>query len=114
MIARTWWGATRTGDADAYLAYLEATGLAAYRATPGNLGAYALRRVADGRAEFLLVTFWESPTAVRAFAGDDGERAVFYPEDDRFLVERHAHVTHYDVVSPGHPGHADVVGTAHA
>ena len=101
MIARTWWGATRAGDADAYLAYPEATGLAAYRATPGNLGAYALRRVADGRAEFLLVSFWESEAAVHAFAGDDGERAVFYPEDDRFLVERHAHVTHYEVVSPG-------------
>ena len=100
MIARTWWGATRAADADAYLAYLEATGLAAYRATPGNRGAYALRRVVDGRAEFLLVTLWVSEEAIRAFAGEDVERAVFYPEDDRFLIERHAHVTHYDVVSP--------------
>jgi heme-degrading monooxygenase HmoA len=104
MIARTWWGATRAADADAYLAYLESTGLAAYRATPGNLGAYALRRLVDGRAEFLLVSFWESEAAVRAFArvghGDDAQRAVFYPEDDRFLVERHEHVTHHEVVSP--------------
>ena len=105
MIARTWWGATRAADADAYLAYLERTGLAAYRATPGNRGAYALRRVADGRAEFLLVTLWDSEAAIRAFAGEDIGRAVFYPDDDRFLIERHAHVTHYDVVSPG-DGHA--------
>ncbi len=109
MIARTWWGATRAEDADAYLAYLaylEATGLAAYRTTPGNRGAYALRRVADGRAEFLLVTLWESEEAIRAFAGQHIECAVFYPEDDRFLVERHAHVTHYDVVSHGDPSTA--------
>jgi heme-degrading monooxygenase HmoA len=110
MIARTWWGATRAEDADGYLAYLEATGLAAYRATPGNRGAFALRRVADGRAEFLLVTFWESEDAIRAFTGQHIGRAVFYPEDDRFLIERHAHVTHYDVVSPGDPEMASASG----
>jgi hypothetical protein len=36
--------------------------------------------------------------AVRRFAGDDPERAVFYPEDDRYLVARDEHVTHYEVV----------------
>ena len=99
MIARTWWGATDAADADAYLDYLHRTGLTAYRGTPGNRGALALRRVAGGRAEFLLVSFWDTLDAVRAFAGDDIERAVFYPEDDRFLVARDRHVTHYEVVA---------------
>ena len=45
MIARTWAGATREADADTYLEYLHATGLAAYRATPGNRGVMALRRI---------------------------------------------------------------------
>lgn len=98
MIARSWRGATRAADADAYLEYLHATGLSEYRSTPGNRGVIALRRTVDGKAEFLLVSFWESMDAVRGFAGDDVERAVFYPEDDRFLVERDLHVTHYDVV----------------
>jgi hypothetical protein len=35
--------------------------------------------------------------AVKAFAGDDPERAVFYPEDDRFLIERDLTVAHYEV-----------------
>ena len=100
MIARTWWGATRAEAGDAYVAYLEATGLRAYRDAPGNRGAWALRRIADGRAEFLVVSLWDSLAAVRAFAGPDVERAVFYPEDDRFLVARDAHVTHYEVVWP--------------
>jgi hypothetical protein len=34
---------------------------------------------------------------VRGFAGDDYETAVFYPEDDRFLVERELTATHYQV-----------------
>jgi heme-degrading monooxygenase HmoA len=98
MIARTWRGATEAAHADAYLEYLRRTGLAAYADTPGNHGVLALRRVVDGRAEFLLLTLWESEAAVRRFAGDDIGRAVFYPEDDRFLVDRDRHVDHYDVV----------------
>jgi heme-degrading monooxygenase HmoA len=105
MIARTWRGATRARDADTYLEYLHATGLRGYRETPGNQGVLALRRVEGDRAEFLLVTFWESREAIRRFAGDNPERAVFYPEDDRFLVERGERVDHYEVVyqSEGSP-----------
>lgn len=98
MIARIWRGATKADDADAYLEYLHATGFAQYRATPGNLGVQALRRVVDGRAEFLLLTLWESEEAIRRFAGDDIGRAVFYPADERFLIEKGEHVSHYDVV----------------
>lgn len=98
MIARTWGGAVRASDADAYLDYLHATGLAGYKATPGNRGVLALRRIAGDRAEFLLLTLWDSEDAIRRFAGDDIERAVFYPGDDRFLVARDERVRHYDVV----------------
>ena len=98
MIARTWAGAVRASDADAYLEYLHATGLAEYRATPGNRGVLALRRIAGDRAEFLLLTLWDSESAIRRFAGDDIERAVFYPEDARYLVARDERVTHYQVV----------------
>ena len=99
MIARTWRGATRTEDAAAYADYLQRTGFRAFRETPGNRGVLGLRRVTpDRRAEFLVISLWESEDAVRTFAGDDVGRAVFYPEDDRFLVERDAHVDHFDVV----------------
>ncbi|HEU5303839.1 MAG TPA: hypothetical protein VFU40_04265 [Gemmatimonadales bacterium] len=97
MIARTWRGATKAEDAEAYAEYLERTGFAEYRKTPGNRGVLGLRRIVDGRAEFLLVSLWESEAAVRRFAGDHVEKAVFYPEDERFLVERDEHVSHYEV-----------------
>ena len=98
MIARTWRGATKAEDGETYLAYLHRTGLAEYRRVEGNRGALALRRIVDGRAEFLLISLWESEQAIRQFAGNDIEQAVFYPEDERFLVERDNHVTHYEVV----------------
>jgi heme-degrading monooxygenase HmoA len=98
MIARTWRGATHAHDADAYVQYLLETGLAEFRQTKGNRGALALRRIEGDRAEFVVLSLWESEAAVRRFAGDDLEKAVFYPEDERFLVERDASVTHYEVV----------------
>jgi heme-degrading monooxygenase HmoA len=98
MIARTWRGATKTQDAEAYLGYLHRTGLAEYRKTPGNRGVLGLRRIVKDRAEFLLISLWDSKEAIRQFAGDDIEKAVFYPEDERFLVERDQHVSHYEVV----------------
>ena len=97
MIARLWRGATRAADRDAYLAYLQRTGLEAYRLTPGNRGVYALCREVNGLVEFLLVSLWEDREAIRRFAGTDMDRAVFYPEDDRYLVNRDLHVTHYEV-----------------
>jgi len=98
MVARTWWGATRAEDAADYLDYLRKTGLAEYARVPGHRRTLTLRRIDQGRAEFLIVTLWDSMDAVRTFAGDVAERAVFYPEDDRYLVARDDHVTHYEVV----------------
>jgi heme-degrading monooxygenase HmoA len=98
MIARTWRGAVRSEDGEAYAEYMERTGFAALRGTPGNLGVFGLRRVRDGRAEFVVLSLWNDESAIQAFAGDDPTRAVFYPEDERFLVERDLHVDHYEVV----------------
>jgi heme-degrading monooxygenase HmoA len=100
LIARIWRGWTRTEDADDYVAYLQTTGIPAYRATPGNRAAYILRRSYGDRTEFVTLTFWTSLDAVKAFAGEHVEQAVFYPEDDRFLVDRETTVTHFEVFEP--------------
>jgi heme-degrading monooxygenase HmoA len=100
MIARTWRGWTAAANADIYHRYLLDTGVREYRETPGNLGVHVLRRIEGERAEFLLVTFWESMDGVRAFAGEEPEQAVFYPEDRRYLVAYETEVTHYEVMTP--------------
>jgi len=95
-----WRGWVRTEDRDAYVAYIERTGMAEYRQTPGNRGAWMLARdVGDDRTEIVTLSLWASRDAIHGFAGDDIERAVFYPEDDRYLVERETQVTHFDVVA---------------
>ncbi|HVD13769.1 MAG TPA: hypothetical protein VNK73_04910 [Actinomycetota bacterium] len=100
MIARIWRGWTAQDRAEEYVAYMKRTGMAEYTATPGNLDAYMLRRdLGDGRTEFVMVTLWASMAAVRRFAGDQPERAVFYPEDDQFLVDREVTVRHFDVAA---------------
>ena len=102
MIARIWRGAVRESDKDIYFEYLQKTGLKEYAETPGNRGVFSLRRLRDGKAEFTLLTLWDSLDAIKAFAGAEYEKAVYYPEDDRFLVERGPDVLHYEVLSgPG-------------
>ncbi len=110
MIARTWRGATRAADAERYTAYVVETGIAGYRATPGNAGAMILRRIVDDRAEFTVLSFWDDEAAIRRFAGDDPGRAVFYPADDAFLVERDMRVDHWEVATNDSP--AARLGTA--
>ena len=97
MIARMWRGATRRADAAAYARYVADTGMIAYRATPGNRGAHLLQRDVGELTEIVTLSFWDSLDAIKGFAGEDIERAVFYPEDDRYLVERDLRVTHFRV-----------------
>jgi hypothetical protein len=100
LIARLWEGSTRASDADRYLAYLRRTGLADYERAAGNRGVLAFRSVEGARADFLLISLWESESAIRAFAGDPIDRARFYPEDDAFLVRRGETVRHLELVHP--------------
>ena len=98
MIARMWRGWVRTEDRDVYVDYVERTGMSEYRRTPGNRGAHLLTRdLDDGRTEIVTLSFWDSREVVAGFAGDDISRAVYYPEDDRYLVDRETIVTHFEV-----------------
>ena len=97
MIARTWTGVVRRADADVYADYIRETGFAEYGQTTGNLGAWMLRRDDGDRTEFVTLSMWDSVDAIEAFAGEDIEAAVLYPEDERYLVGE-SRVTHYEVV----------------
>jgi heme-degrading monooxygenase HmoA len=97
MVARTWSGTVRRSDAEEYAGYIRDTGFTAYAETAGNRGAWMLRRDAGERTEFITLSLWESEEAIRAFAGDDIEAAVLYPEDERYLIGE-SRVAHYEVV----------------
>ena len=99
MIARIWRGVTSAEKAEQYFAYLMETGLKDYRAVPGNRGVQVLRRTYEDKTEFLLLSLWDSYEAIRTFAGNDLEKAVYYPKDKEFLLELEPKVTHYEVAT---------------
>jgi hypothetical protein len=57
-----------------------------------------------------LITHRESRDAIKAFAGADYEKAVYFPQDEKFLLPMLLKVEHYEIlsspwlceVSPGH------------
>ena len=99
MIARRWRGRVRAADHDAYLRYVEETGVAALRGTPGNEGVLIFRRLdeATDTSEIEVVSLWRDRESIAAFAGDDISIARFFPDDDRYLVERELTVRHDSV-----------------
>lgn len=99
MIARIWRGVTPESKNDEYYQYLLKTGVKNYRATEGNRGVYVLRRIKNSQAEFFLISLWDSFEDIKKFAGQDFEKAVYYPEDKEFLLELEPNVVHYEVLT---------------
>ena len=97
MITRIWHGATPHPRATSTSTYMRAVALPDYRSTPGNKGAYALRRMEGDTAHFLMITFWESEEAIHAFAGHDISVAKYYDFDKEFLLELEPCSTHYEM-----------------
>ena len=108
MIARIWRGEVPTHKADEYFQLMQDVALPDYRGTPGNLGAYALRRSrppdpADGSAdgstddvtEITMLSLWDSLDSITAFAGEEPDLAKYYDFDDDFLLSKASHVEHH-------------------
>ncbi len=99
MIARSWDGLTPAAKADEYTDYVRRTGVTELAATAGNLGVYLLRREEGDQARFRVLSLWQSMEGIRRFAGDDVEKARYFPEDTRFLLSLAPNVEHYEVVA---------------
>lgn len=96
MVTRIWHGTTKKEDADVYLNYVRETGLRDYAATKGNISAKILRRIEGGICHFYTVTEWDSVENIKKFAGEDYEKARYYEEDKKYLLEFEEFVKHYD------------------
>ena len=100
MIARIWHGVTMAAKADAFFQFVRKTGEQAYLKSPGNRGVHILRRHFDDKAEFLLVSFWDSIESIKRFAGEDFNKALYpFPEDKEFLIELEPEVKHFEVLN---------------
>ncbi len=97
MIARMWHGRVPTTKAAAYREFLNRRAIPDYQSVPGNLNVYVLKRQDGEITHFITLTFWADLAAIRSFAGEDVERAKYYPEDQDYLLEFEPAVVHYQV-----------------
>jgi heme-degrading monooxygenase HmoA len=94
MITRVWHGKTRREDADEYLDFLKRTAFPDYKSVDGNLDVEIWRRPDGDISHFWCVTKWDNLESIRQFAGDEVEKAKYYPEDERYLLEFEENVIH--------------------
>lgn len=94
MITRIWHGKTRAEQAFEYMESLRVSGISDYKNTPGNLSVKVLRRIDGDVCHFWTITEWDSYESIMKFAGEDYEKAKYYPEDGKYLLEFEPNVIH--------------------
>jgi heme-degrading monooxygenase HmoA len=95
MIARLWHGWTKAADADTYQAALLDKILPEMHRVKGYHGGHVLRKDDGDETEFIVLTFWESITAVKEFAGANLTKPVITPAAAKVLTRGDEKATHY-------------------
>ena len=98
MVARYWSARTTPERAPQYAEHLERHVLPALRALAGYAGARLLQRTTDTGVEVVVLTWWDSLEAIRAFAGEDLDTAVVADAAAALLSDHDRRVKHYEVV----------------
>jgi heme-degrading monooxygenase HmoA len=97
MIARLWSARTTQAQSRLYLQHFSSAVLPSLRRFNGYVSSTVLTRPAENGFEILVLTVWESISAIDAFAGPDREAAVVAPA--ALLREYDRRVRHYEVAS---------------
>ncbi len=97
MIVRMWHGKVDSSKSDEYAEFMKQKAAPDYSSVDGLQKLLFLRKNEEDVARFLLVTYWDSMESVKRFAGEEPEKAKYYPEDDAFLLEKEALSALYEV-----------------
>lgn len=97
-VARLWHGRTRESIANEYAKYLHEEGVKKLRSIKGNRGVQVFRRMSEGIAEFITISYWESRDVIRAYAGEDIEKTHHLAKDPEYLLELEPTVKHFDIL----------------
>jgi len=97
MIARIWHGRTPAAKMEAYTGFLKVKAIPDYQKTTGFKGLSFLRQLKGEEGHFQLITYWENWEVIKNFAGENIEKAKYYPEDNDFLLEFEETVQHFEV-----------------
>jgi heme-degrading monooxygenase HmoA len=97
MTARIWHGKTSIANYKAYEEFLKMIAIPDYQKTKGFEGLTFLKSIHNEEGHFTLITFWENVEVIKNFAGEDFEKAKYYPQDNNFLLEFEEKVQHHEV-----------------
>jgi heme-degrading monooxygenase HmoA len=100
MVDRVWHGWTTAANADMYESLLENEVFPSIVAknVPGYRGIRLLRRsMPNGEVEFMTIMTFDSLDAVRAFGGEDYEKAYVPPRARAVLARYDERSLHYEV-----------------
>jgi heme-degrading monooxygenase HmoA len=95
MITRFWHGRTISADAEIYRDYVKNTGIKGLTNTEGNLGAQIWQKTEGDITHIYVVSWWDNYESIKAFAGNEIEKARYYEEDKKYLLELEPHVQHF-------------------
>jgi heme-degrading monooxygenase HmoA len=98
VIARIWSAQTTREQAPVYADHLRRRVIPELKMLDGYAGAMLLERAASDPVEIVVITYWDSMDAVRAFAGPDPDHAVVAEEAAAVLISHDERVRHYAVV----------------
>jgi heme-degrading monooxygenase HmoA len=99
MVARIWRGYTSLKDADAYEAFLKKDFMPSVerKKIPGYKKFQLLRRDEAGEVAFITIMWFEDLEKIKAFAGEDYEKAVVHPTAHALLKRYDDRSLHLEV-----------------
>jgi len=98
MIERVWLARTTRDGAAKYAEHFRRVVMPEVTAIAGYRGARLLERELDGGIQIAVVTRWQTIDAIRAFAGEDLDRAVVHDEAAALFNDYDRKVRHFGVV----------------
>lgn len=97
MVARLWSARATQAQSQAYLRHFSEAVRPSLRRFEGYVSSTVLTRPSDAAIEILVITVWQSFSAIDAFAGADREAAVVAPEAAALLTDYDRRVRHFQI-----------------
>ncbi len=99
MIARVWRGYASVGNADAYERFLITEFMPAVekKRISGYRKFQLLRKDERGEVAFMTIMWFDSLEQIKAFAGEDYEKAVVHPTAEALLKTYDPHARHFEL-----------------
>lgn len=98
MIERVWTARTTRDGASKYAEHFRQLVLPELTGIHGYRGALLLERELNGGIEVVVVTRWQSLDAIKAFAGEELDRAVVHEDAAILFSDYDRKVRHFGVV----------------